>query len=830
MEFRLIKLPHEYFYGKTHMTNPIILVIGTSRSGISIIDQCLRLLGLKLLENQAKTGASTINQLLLQDLDHSPTMAGALPQGWMDSDGAVRAKERIRDMLASRRDTSAPLFLADALLCRVLRLWMEVFQGQDIEPRFIHIVRHPYEVAHSLQENVGVDLLKEHLLWLAYNRDALAGCVNHQHILITFDQLLADPVTTLKNVGLSLGLTFPRDMRVAYHDLLDFVQPSLKHYYAGSARESGNAGFAPFTRYYDSMRLAQAGTATKSTTHDMVSVGKEDNVSDDGEILDIMFRALGEYEHREHDLRTREAQLPNASRTEPPLFATLSIPTSVGEYRKKRFHLLPDQWQKISLDIPVPDLLDTTPLRFSPLNTTGVATISSVKLINRVTGKALWSAQAFEDDNLVSVEGTALRVPAKDNLALLITGKEPVITLKVPAQIPDCPAQAEIWFKVSQNQGLHHESLRAFLSLESWKALLGATPQDSDSDNLLHLATAFEDAGCLAEADAVLRKGVGDQPGTVALRMAFAEISMKREDWPEAVRRWQDVAALQGENTPAQVYQRLDEAYQKQKSFSKGSPEEEAHAGDGDKHEMLTLIHRNLEPEMYLEIGVQSGKSLALAKCEAIGVDPMPQVSVTLSERAQVVAMTSDEFFHGHAVSLVKNPPDLVFIDGMHLFEYTLRDFMHVEQLAAPWTLVVIDDIFPAHPVQAERRRRTRTWTGDVWKIYEILSRYRPDLFLLPVNTSPTGLLLIAGFQPANQVLWDNYDSIARKYSADMKPPEAILKRDGVLSSKHDAIPRILAALKTGREKLLESVTVISHLKKELTDACNGSRPRSPFL
>lgn len=808
----------------------ITIILDAPRSGASLLTSCLRLLGCAAPVSSASTDPGIITSLFFQELDLDPLMIGGLPEDWQQSKAATKAKQRIKALLLTCKQEQAPCILSAPGMTRIIPLWLNVLQEINIEPKIIHILRHPWETAQSLNSNKSMELYKAHLLWLAYNRDALAGCVNHQHILITFDQLLADPVTTLKKVGLALGLAFPRDMRAAYYDLLDFVQPSLKHHYAGSATESSNASFAPFTRYYDSMRLVQAGIATKSNSRDMVSVGKEDNVSGGGKILDIMFKVLGEYEHREHDLRTREAQLPNASRTEPPLFATLSIPTSVGEYREKRFHLLPDQWQKISLNIPVPDLLNTTPLRFSPLNTTGAATISSVKLINRVTGEVLWSAQAFEDDNLVSVEGTALRVPAKDNLALLITGKEPVITLKVPAQIPDCPAQAEIWFKVSKNQVWHHEALQTFLNLENWKTLLGITPQDSSPDSLLRLAAVFETAGCLAEADAVLEKGLENQPEEEAFRMPLAELSMKLENWPEAIRRWQNVVALQGESTPAQVYQRLDEAYQKQKSFPKGSAEEEVGTGDGDKHEMLTLIHHNLAPDIYLEIGVQSGKSLALAKCEAIGVDPMPHVNIALSERTTVMAMTSDEFFHGHAASLVKNPPDLVFIDGMHLFEYTLRDFMHVERLAAPCTLVVIDDIFPAHPAQAERRRRTRTWTGDVWKVFEILSRYRPDLFFLPVNTSPTGLLLIAGLQPANQVLWDNYDSIASKYSADMKPPEAILKRDGVLSSKHDAISRILAALKTGREEKLESETVTKHLKKELIDACKGSRPRFPFI
>ncbi len=65
--------------------------------------------------------------------------------------------------------------------------------------------------------------------------------------------------------------------------------------------------------------------------------------------------------------------------------------------------------------------------------------------------------------------------------------------------------------------------------------------------------------------------------------------------------------------------------------------------------------------------------------------------------------------------------PDLCFIDGMHLFEYALRDFMNVERCAAPGAIVVIDDIFPNHPAQGQRERRTRAWTGDVWRLVETL-------------------------------------------------------------------------------------------------------------
>lgn len=311
-------------------------------------------------------------------------------------------------------------------------------------------------------------------------------------------------------------------------------------------------------------------------------------------------------------------------------------------------------------------------------------------------------------------------------------------------------------------------------------------------------------------------KGVQDDAGTAARGIALAEDSMRQGNWTEAIRQWQDVAAALGEQTPAEVYRRLDEAYQKQAAFPPGTPQEEQHLGDGDKHRLLESLHRTLEPARYLEIGVQRGQSLALAQCDAIGVDPMPAVRGALPEKARLMTMTSDEFFKGPAPSLLSNPPELVFIDGMHLFEYALRDFMNVEKYSSPRTLVVMDDVFPVHPAQAERRRRTRTWTGDVWKVYEILRRRRPDLFLLPLNTSPTGLLLIAGLNPANRSLWDSYDALVQEYSGQASVPADILDRRGVRSTFDAAVPRLLHILRQQRHHPLNAEALVARLRQEV--------------
>jgi len=181
--------------------------------------------------------------------------------------------------------------------------------------------------------------------------------------------------------------------------------------------------------------------------------------------------------------------------------------------------------------------------------------------------------------------------------------------------------------------------------------------------------------------------------------------------------------------------------------------------------ETIARIHQEVKPDLYLEIGTRRGNSLALASCESIAVDPSPELAFELEGHQVLVQKTSDRFFREDAEALLGNrKPDLAFIDGMHLFEFALRDFIQIERRASPTSIVIIDDIFPNHAVQASRQRRSRVWTGDVWKLYEILKRVRPDLILVPIDCHPTGLLLVAGLNPKQTLLARKYNPLVKEF------------------------------------------------------------------
>ena len=191
------------------------------------------------------------------------------------------------------------------------------------------------------------------------------------------------------------------------------------------------------------------------------------------------------------------------------------------------------------------------------------------------------------------------------------------------------------------------------------------------------------------------------------------------------------------------------------------------------RHDFLHALHELLRPATYLEIGVQTGRSLAQAvpPTFAHAVDPEPQISVPIAVRHQVFPMTSDRFFEevGRTVGLDLPPYDLAFIDGMHLVEYALRDFIGVERHARPdgRTVAVFDDVLPYSAAIAGREPLPGDWAGDVYKITGILDERRDDLELILVNVKPTGALIVLGLDPHSTVLADAYDVLCEENAHD---------------------------------------------------------------
>ena len=171
-------------------------------------------------------------------------------------------------------------------------------------------------------------------------------------------------------------------------------------------------------------------------------------------------------------------------------------------------------------------------------------------------------------------------------------------------------------------------------------------------------------------------------------------------------------------------------------------------------------VHKILQPEHYLEIGVAGGDTLILAAGakSAIGVDPKPTPVHTFGDNTRVFAMESDAFFAGeHGQGL--EPLDLAFIDGLHEATQVVRDFLNVLPNMAKGAVVMFHDVLPISEFTATKERNSLFWTGDVWKGYGALTRaFDLEHFTVPVG--PSGLGFMVAKDPGRELAPDLYETL----------------------------------------------------------------------
>ena len=197
-------------------------------------------------------------------------------------------------------------------------------------------------------------------------------------------------------------------------------------------------------------------------------------------------------------------------------------------------------------------------------------------------------------------------------------------------------------------------------------------------------------------------------------------------------------------------------------------------------YDFMAQLSQKRETRSYLEVGVNQGRMMSrIQATHAVGVDPayILDSDVTIGKKSvTLVNATSDTFFATpNLVDFLRSPPDLVFLDGYHTFEFLLRDFINSEKISARNALIVLHDCLPLDSTMAIRHIDTwksqtvgtkyaGAWTGDVWKLLPILRKYRPELKILLADCSPTGLVLISNCDPRSTLLDDKYLDIVSEF------------------------------------------------------------------
>ncbi|MGV6850271.1 MAG: class I SAM-dependent methyltransferase [Marinibacterium sp.] len=185
----------------------------------------------------------------------------------------------------------------------------------------------------------------------------------------------------------------------------------------------------------------------------------------------------------------------------------------------------------------------------------------------------------------------------------------------------------------------------------------------------------------------------------------------------------------------------------------------------------------------YLEIGVFKGETFVPFQCaskDAVDPEFRFDTDTAAADGTRFFQQTSDAFFRDPARD-GEAKYDLVFIDGLHTYEQTLRDLMNVLLHTHDRSLILIDDTFPSDVFSAEpdqgrayqHRKRTGSkdlrWHGDVYKLVYFIHDFLPTLSYATIRGAgnPQTLVWRQRRDPFKPV-YNNTESISRLSYFDM--------------------------------------------------------------
>jgi hypothetical protein len=159
-----------------------------------------------------------------------------------------------------------------------------------------------------------------------------------------------------------------------------------------------------------------------------------------------------------------------------------------------------------------------------------------------------------------------------------------------------------------------------------------------------------------------------------------------------------------------------------------------------ERFERLNALAQLNSAGRYLEIGVSKGTTFKQVNVHyKVAVDPVFQFNTAdyANDHTIFHKVTSDAFFSKLAPA--HGQFDLIYIDGLHTFEQTFRDFCASLGHCHARTIWLLDDTCPTSFLAAIRSRRVslrtrkiigirdRKWMGDVFKVVLAIHDFFPE-------------------------------------------------------------------------------------------------------
>ncbi|OQY16560.1 MAG: hypothetical protein B6I32_03105 [Desulfobacterium sp. 4572_20] len=220
----------------------VVIVLGMSRSGTSLLTRGINILGVELGENLIQSTKANpkgywenndifgINEQILELIGsswHNVALTGEIDFSGHCFDSV---RDVARDIIGTLISQYPICGFKDPRICRLLPFWQDVLSEFDVEVYYIVCLRSPVDVALSLERRNNFGMRKSLLLWLAHVYCIAKFINNDQSIIIRYEELLNRPHDQINKIINFLDINISDKQKSIHEYCNHFLERDLCHH------------------------------------------------------------------------------------------------------------------------------------------------------------------------------------------------------------------------------------------------------------------------------------------------------------------------------------------------------------------------------------------------------------------------------------------------------------------------------------------------------------------------------------------------------------------------------------------------------------------------
>lgn len=235
-------LEDEHLHERVDTHPDVVLVLGMHRSGTSALTGALGLCGGTLPNDLIPAGKDNMKGFFesARIVEFHDKLLGAFGSRWddplpvspalFDTAEAADASLELANLLGREFSVHVPLVIKDPRMCKLLPIWVEALDLLGWRSVAVLPLRHPLEVAASLQRR---DALDEHhglAMWMHHTLLAERATREMPRAFVLYDELLSDGPDTLEKIKEKLGIRGWSASNAADDQVSQFLSTDLRHH------------------------------------------------------------------------------------------------------------------------------------------------------------------------------------------------------------------------------------------------------------------------------------------------------------------------------------------------------------------------------------------------------------------------------------------------------------------------------------------------------------------------------------------------------------------------------------------------------------------------